>query len=130
MRHRLCHISARRMPMQFGRISAAGIVLLGLTIAPAYAGQRGNSGNHGTSTHANSIATAPTPHGPSATDHGHGAATASAKPPKTHDTAGTKKTPVNTTHTQTKHPTVSAPVTSGPINFSTTPVAQKLAKNT
>jgi hypothetical protein len=116
--------------MQLGRIAAAAIVLLGSSVAAGYAGQRGHSGNHGPSTHAKSVATAPKPHGPAATSHGH-APTARAPRPSPHTTVSTKKTPLTTATTRTTATstvTRTAPVTT--IDFTATPVAQKLAKNT
>jgi hypothetical protein len=90
------------------RLLIAVAALVSLTFVPAFAGQHGNSGNHGPSTH-----------------------TPPAHPNKPPD-AGPKSTGPSNDHGSKSHgpqANTSAP-TSGPINFSTTPLGLKLTKNT
>src|SRR6267154_1494111 len=94
--------------MRLVTTSAAVSVLLTLTFAPAYAGQKGNSGNHGpktTTTHGPSTAA----HGPSAkvtstTTHGPSAKGAAAKPVKSPTTSTKIETKLAKTDTSTKSP--------------------------
>ena len=131
--------------------TSAGIgVLLTLTLAPVYAGQNGNSGNHGpttTTTHGQSSTTKHGSPGPSTTTHGPAAKAPSAKPttpPNVTKTdtklakvdaksAKSKKTDTTTTttaSTSTSTTSTGGTTTSTPtINFTSGPVGEKLSKN-
>jgi len=128
-------------------ISTGAAALISLAIAPAYAGQRGNSGSHGptattTATHGPSTGA----HGPSTTSHGpststngpsthatgaanKGTASASPKSPKAAaSTTTTSSTSSGTTSTSTSTSGTSTGTTA--INFAAGPVGQKLTTNT
>lgn len=115
--------------MRLVKTSGAVSVLLVLTFVPAYATQ-GNSGNHGPKT--------TTPHGASANVvQTKAPKTTSTKPPKTPKVETTKLAKADTkSGSTTTSPTTSgtAPTTttgtSGTINFTSSPVGQKLSKNT
>jgi hypothetical protein len=106
--------------------------LVSLTVVPAMAGQRGNSGNHGPSTHtAPTHPNAPANAGPKSTGStkttgpgSHGPASSGASTKHT-DNGSPKKT--GTTQTSTSTPTTTSPTT---VNFAASPVGQKLTKNT
>lgn len=129
--------------MRLVKISTAVSVLLTLTFAPAYAGQKGNSGSHGpktTSTHGPSTAA----HGPSpkitpVTTHGPATKTDATlarvdaksgkletkaeKSKKTATTSTTGSTSTSTTSTGTTTTTIPA------IDFTSGSVGTKLSKN-
>ena len=145
--------------MRLIKISTAVSVLLTLTFAPAYAGQKGNSGSHGpkTTTTTHGPSTTAATHGPSTTTHGPSAKGASAKPvkgpsakPTTTKTATklakadtstkspkSKKTDSTTTTTTASTSTDSTSTTSTgttttttpAIDFTSGPVGSKLTKN-
>jgi len=90
------------------KLPAAVAALVGLTFAPVIAGQHGNSGNHG-----------PSSQTPPAHPN---------KPPGAGPTSGSSDDHGSKSHgANAKTPTTP---TSGPINFSTTPVGLKLTNNT
>jgi hypothetical protein len=135
--------------------SAAVSVLLTLTFAPAYAGQKGNSGNHGpktTTTHGPSTAAhSPSAKGPSTTTHGPFAKGAAAKPvksttstkvdtklaktdtstksPKSKKTDGATTTTTASTSTSSTTTTTGTTTTTPAINFTSGAVGEKLTKN-
>ena len=142
--------------MRLATISAAISVLLTLSFAPAYAGQKGNSGSHGpkTTTTTHGPSTTAATHGPSTTTHGPSANGASAKPvkgPSTKPTTTKTETKLAKADTSTKSPkskkTVSTPTTTTAstststtsttgtttttpaIDFTSGPVGTKLSKN-
>jgi hypothetical protein len=88
------------------RLPVAVVALVSLSFTPVFAGQRGNSGNHGPST--------PPVHPD--------------KPPN----AGPKSTgPANDNGSKSHGPNASTPTpTNGPINFASTPLGLKLTNNT
>jgi len=122
--------------MRLVTISTAVSVLLTLTFAPAYAGQKGNSGSHGpkTTTTTHGPSTTAATHGPSTTTHGPSAKGASAKPvkgPSTKPTTTKTETKLAKTDTSTKSPkskktdsttttTTASTTTSGTSTTSTT----------
>lgn len=89
--------------MRFVKMLTAAVPVVSLMLVPAYAGQRGNSGGHGPST----------THGPSATSHG---------PSTTHGRS--------TTTSGASSTTTGTSTSTGTVDFSASPVAQKLSKNT
>ena len=131
--------------------TSAGIgVLLALTFAPVYAGQKGNSGNHDpktTTTHGQSSTTKHGSLGPSTTTHGPAAKAPSAKPTTPTnvtkadtklakvdaESAKSKKTDTTTTttaSTSTSTTSTGGTTTSTPtIDFTSGPVGEKLSKN-
>src|SRR6266480_3710470 len=116
--------------MRLVTISAAVSVLLTLTFAPVYAGQKGNSGSHGpktTTTHGPS--TTSTTHGPSATKTETKLAKAdtSTKSPKSKKTDGTTTT--TTASTSTSSASTTGTTTTPAIDFSSGAVGSKLTKN-
>src|SRR5262245_58420529 len=93
--------------------------LLGLMTVPALAGQRGNSGNHGPSTHgAQAHPTTPPNAGPKSNKGPASPKHTGSSPHKSGSTPTATST--NTTPTST----------STAVNFNTTPVGAKLTKNT
>jgi hypothetical protein len=109
--------------MQSLRRPVAVATLMGVLAVPAFAGQRGNSGNHGPSTH-------PTP------THQNGPANAGPKTTKGSGPHGPASSGTSEKHTGTGNPhkpgtttTTSAATTPTTINFNTTPVGSKLTKN-
>ena len=95
-------------------LSIGVAALVSVMVTPGIAGQRGNSGNHGPTTH-----TPPT----------HPNTPANAGPNTTGSTKGNGNGPNKggPSHTSTSTPTTTSPTT---INFATTPLGQKLTKNT
>jgi hypothetical protein len=88
------------------RLSVAVAALVSLSFVPAFAGQRGNSGNHGPSTppvHPDKPANAGPKSSGETNDHGS----------KSHGPNSSTTTPTN-----------------GPINFASTPIGVKLTNNT
>jgi len=126
--------------MRVVKVSAGVIAVVSLTVLPAYA-QHGNSGNHGPS-----APKAQTTHGPSSTTHGnsgntHGpsaTATDNAKPthaksPKSSNSTTTANDSTSATSSTSASNTSTSPTggtTATKINFTATPVGQKLTKNT
>src|SRR5262249_43654611 len=93
--------------MRSVRLPIAVAALVSLTFVPVIAGQHGNSGNHGQSTH-----------------------TPPAHPNKPPD-AGPKSTGSNDNGSKSHGSNANTQIpTNGPINFSTTPLGLKLTKNT
>jgi hypothetical protein len=112
--------------MQSLRRPVAFATLMGVLSVPAFAGQRGNSGNHGPSTH-------PTP------THQNGPpANAGPKTTKGSGPHGPASSGTSAKHTGTGNPhksgttttaTTTSATTPTAINFNTTPVGSKLTKN-
>jgi hypothetical protein len=110
VRHVLCDYSAfGGISMQSLRRPVAVATLMGVLAVPAFAGQRGNSGNHGPSTHP---------------AHPNGPANAG---PKTNNGAGSTGNPHKSGTTPTA--TTTSATTPTAINFNTTAVGSKLTKN-
>ena len=135
--------AARGYYMRSLRLSIGVAALVSLMVVPAIAGQRGNSGNHGPSTHGPATQTAPThPNGP-ANAGPKSTGSPKAKGPASHGSShGPVKSDTSTKHvsngspkktgtTSTSTATGSTPVTTGPttIDFAATTVGQKLTKN-
>jgi hypothetical protein len=125
--------------MRVVKVSAGVMAVVSLTVVPMYA-QRGNSGNHGPSAQTASHGSSPT-HGPSSSTHGNpggthgpsskptggGATGTKAKSPSTRtndSTNGTGSTKKSRTSTSTTGGTITK------VDFTATPVGQKLTKNT
>src|SRR5437016_4843552 len=102
----LAEIDAEVHAMGFVKTSISAVALLCLMLVPAYAGQHGNSGNHGPSTHATQHQTATT-HGPSSTSHGpstttHGSSKSSGAPATKGSSAKAASTTTSTTSPKSK----------------------------
>jgi len=123
------------------RLPIAAATVMGLLAVPAIAGQRGNSGNHGpsthpTPTHSNGPANAgpKTTKGPNAGPSTKGGGSGSHGPVSTDTSAkntgrgSPHKSGTTTTTSTTTTTNTSATATS--INFAATPVGAKLTKNT
>ena len=107
--------------MESLRRPVAFATLMGVLAVPAFAGQRGNSGNHGPSTH-------PTP------THQNGPANGGPKTTKGSGSHGPASSGTSAKHTGTGNPhksgtTTTTSATPTAINFNTTPVGSKLTKN-
>jgi hypothetical protein len=101
------------------RVPIGVATLLGLMVVPALAGQHGNSGNHGPSTHA-------APAHPNAPANAGPKSNNGPTSPKHTGNGSPKKSSGTTSATSTN--ATPAP-TSTAVNFNTTPVGAKLAKN-
>jgi hypothetical protein len=105
-----------------------------LTVLPAHA-QRGNSGNHVAGATSHGSGGGPSAQGGSSTTHGN---SADAHGPASKSTDGATTNPTSTPSTTTGTSTVSGSTTSGSpttgtttkIDFTATPVGQKLSRNT
>jgi hypothetical protein len=110
--------------MRVVKVSAGVIAVVSLTVLPAYA-QRGNSGNHGPSAQAAPHGSSST-HGPSSTTHGN---SGSAHDPSSKTTDGPSTTNGNSPKSATST-SPSGGTTTTKVDFTATPVGQKLTKNT
>jgi len=110
--------------MRVVKVLAGTVAAVSLTALPAYA-QRGNSGNHGPAAPSTSHGSA-YDHGPSSTTHGNSGST--------HGPSGTSADSAHTTNgkSTTKGDSTKGAggTTTSKIDFSATPIGQKLTQNT
>ena len=125
-------------------VSAGVIAVVSFTVLPAYA-PRGNAGSHGPSAlKAPTTSHAPSsPHGPSSTTHRnsgnvhgpsgtptHGPKTTNTNAPKSPTTTTSKSTSGSGSTSNTSTSTTGGATTTTKVDFTATPVGQKLTKNT
>jgi len=125
------------MRMRILKIATGVVVVVNLMIVPLVAGQRGNSGNHGPTTHATppSHPSPPASAGPKTTTgpSSHGAGTKSDAPvsrgSSAHDTSAGSAKKGATTTSKTSTTTTTATTTLTTVDFVATPIGQQLTKN-
>jgi hypothetical protein len=128
--------------MRIVKIATGTAALVSLMLVPLVAGQRGNSGNHGPTTHATppSHAGPPASAGPKTTK-GPAGPSAHATGPKSHEPtshgpsakgtdARSPKNAGTTTNTSTTTTKATTTTTLTTVDFAATPVGEKLTKNT